>query len=214
MHIIFNIGKAVQSSLVVIGFSLFVTSTTWNDGVIFVDAQTTSSLSTPTIQITSHRDGQRVPQGELTIKGISSDNDKTDCQVYADVNDMTPMRNATAAGDTGNSENFSNWTFTYTNQYQLIKEGENELTAKISCSGDTNNPDTPISKWHTVNLTGVSTMAGSSFIPPPSFSSPLPLTGDLQVEDNQREQGQDISTEDGSEEEEDSGDEDSGEEEG
>lgn len=95
MHFIFNIGKAGQSSLVVIGFSLFVTSTTWNDRAIFVDAQTTSSLSTPTIQITSHRDGQRVPQGELTLKGISSDNDETDCQVYADVNDMTPMRNVT-----------------------------------------------------------------------------------------------------------------------
>jgi hypothetical protein len=41
----------------------------------------------PTIQITSPQDGQRVPLGELTIQGISSDNKDNDCKVFADVND-------------------------------------------------------------------------------------------------------------------------------
>jgi hypothetical protein len=62
----------------------------------------------------------------------------------------------------------------------LIKQGENELTAKITCS-DERNPNTdalllmstssdpqtsssPLSKWHTVNVTGV---VGATFITQP-----------------------------------------------
>ena len=110
---------------------------------------------TPTIEITSIHDGQQVPAGELTIEGISSDDEETDCQVYADVNDITPLQKATASGDSGKENDFSKWPFTYTQDYQLIKEGSNELTAKISCS-PSGNP-TPISEWHTVNVTGVAT---------------------------------------------------------
>ena len=71
--------------------------------------------------------------------------------MYADVNDVTPMKNITTAGDSG--IDFSRWSFTYTQDYQLIKEGENELTTKISCYA-TGNP-TPLYEWHTVNVTGV-----------------------------------------------------------
>lgn len=77
---------------------------------------------------------QRIPPGELSIQGISSDDKQTDCQVYADVNDVTPMRNVTATEDIEEDNDFSQWTFTYSQDYQLIKLGENELTAKISCS--------------------------------------------------------------------------------
>jgi hypothetical protein len=39
----------------------------------------------------------------------------------------------------------------------MITEGANELTAKISCY-DGNNP-TPLSEWHSINVTGVTTGA-------------------------------------------------------
>jgi hypothetical protein len=110
---------------------------------------------TPTIEITSIQDGQQVPAGELTIEGISSDDEERNCQVYADVNDITPLQNATASGDSGKENDFSKWSFTYTQDYQLINEGSNELTAKISCY-PAGNP-TPISEWHTVNVTGAAT---------------------------------------------------------
>ena len=91
------------------------------------------------------------------------------------------MRNVTAAGPSEEDNDFSQWTFTYTQDYQLIKQGENELTAKISCSdnGDfdlnpfpatgaqTTSSSSPLSEWHTVNVTGV---AGA-----PSAPLPLPL---------------------------------------
>ena len=131
----------------------------------------------PTIQITSVQEGQQVPPGELAIQGVSSDTEDTDCEVFADVNDVTPMQNVTAAGE--DDGDFSTWTFTYSEDYQLISPGQNELTAKISCPADGgpgfNSPasgletGTPtaasLDEWHTVNVTGV---AGA---PPATLSS-------------------------------------------
>jgi hypothetical protein len=117
-----------------------------------------SDLPAPTISITSLEDGQEVPVGELTIEGISSDDEESNCQVYADVNDITPMQSASAAGPNGREADYSQWTFTYTQDYQLITEGSNELTAKISCF-DANL--TPMSEWHSVNVTGVTTGTSS-----------------------------------------------------
>ena len=107
----------------------------------------------PTVMITSPQEGQQVPVGELIVEGISSDNAESDCQVYADVNDIIPMRNVTATGNSTEGDDFSKWTFTYSQLYQTIKQGANELTAKISCFSS-NNP-TPLSEWYTVNITGV-----------------------------------------------------------
>ena len=169
-----NIAK-LYSKLLIISFVLFLLSSVISiystSPVVAQTPETSSSPSPtglPTIQITSPQDGQQVPPGELSIQGISSDDEETDCQVYADVNDITPMRNVTAVGDSEEDNDFSKWTFTYTQDYQLIKQGENELTAKITCSdnGDfdlnpfptgaqTTSSSSPLSEWHTVNVTGV-----------------------------------------------------------
>ena len=92
------------------------------------------------------------------------------------------MRNVTAVGSSGQDNDFSKWTFIYTQNYQLIKPGENELTAKITCldggnSGDsfpTGNPvasNAPLSEWHTINVTGT---VGAS---PVQSSTVAPRTG-------------------------------------
>lgn len=158
--------------LLQLNFALPVTS-------IIIFAQTPPLMSTPTsptsstssvvnsttpiIEITSHQDDQRVPVGELTIEGTSSDNEESNCQVYADVNDITPMQNATAAG-LGGANDYSNWTFVYSPDYQAIAEGINELTVKISCFDV---GPTSISKFNSVNITGLPS--------PDTFAAPVPI---------------------------------------
>lgn len=71
------------------------------------------------------------------------------------------------------------WSFTYTEDYQLIKEGSNELTAKISCYA-VNNP-TPLSEWHTVNVTGV---AAGQPIASPTEEEPVPDTNEDEGEED------------------------------
>lgn len=63
---------------------------------------------------------------------MSADNQIINCQVYVDVNDQKPFQNATATGS-GGANDYSTWTFIYTDKYYLIQEGLNELTAKLSC---------------------------------------------------------------------------------
>jgi hypothetical protein len=196
----YDIAK-LYSKLLIIGFVLFLLSSIisiYSTSPVVAQTPETSSSTTapglPTIQITTPQDGQQVPPGELAIQGISSDDEETDCQVYADVNDVTPMRNVTASGPSEEDNDFSQWTFTYTQDYQLIKLGANELTAKISCydNGDldlnpfpaagaqTTSSSSPLSEWHTVNVTGV---AGA-----PSAPLPLPLagnTGDTEEDDGE-----------------------------
>ena len=110
-------------------------------------AQTPNLLG---IRISSHTTDQQVPVGQLTISGTSTDNPTTDCQVSVDVNDIKPLQNATATGP-GGVNDYSTWQFTYTEDYQLIKEGVNELTSKLSCISDPPN----IARYYSVNVIGV-----------------------------------------------------------
>ena len=107
------------------------------------------------IKITSPSTGQQVPVGELTISGISTDNVNTDCTVYADINNTKPFQKAVATGP-GGLDDYSTWTFTYTNNYHLITNGTNNLTSKLSCIDDSNGGSTAnLTKSYSVNLIGV-----------------------------------------------------------
>lgn len=185
----------------------------------------------PTIQITSHQDGNQVPTGELTIQGTSSDSERSNCQIYADVNDVAPLQNATAVG-VGGDDDYSKWTFTYTQAYQPITEGVNELTAKISCFGD-GGATMPLSEWHSVNVTGLasdiatptpamrqaplteSTLGGGQepgIFPTPDMSPSFPFVASEEpLEDSSQDQGEE--GENGGEDDDD-GDDDGGEDDG
>lgn len=120
-----------------------------------------STSQQPYVQITSHFSGQTVPVGSLTISGTSTDTSLRECQIYTDLNDKKPFQRVVATGP-GGPNDFSTWTFTYNDGYQLIQNGTNNLTSKIICM------DSPTStKWHSVNITGVNGLASST--------SPLPI---------------------------------------
>ncbi|MDF2769470.1 MAG: hypothetical protein K0S91_2305 [Nitrososphaeraceae archaeon] len=106
------------------------------------------------IKITSPSAGQQVPTGELTISGISTDNVNIDCTVYADINNTKPFQKALATGPEG-LDDYSTWTFTYTDDYHLITNGTNNLTSKLSCIDDSNGGTANLTKNYSVNVIGV-----------------------------------------------------------
>ena len=112
------------------------------------------------VKITSHTLWEKVPVGELTISGTSTDNAATNCQVYVDINDQKPFQIATATGPNG-ANDYSRWTFTYTDKYYLIVDGLNDLTAKLSCIDDSNNDAAEVTKYYSVNVIGVPPFSGN-----------------------------------------------------
>lgn len=94
---------------------------------------------------------------------------------------------------------YANGTFRYAQDYQLLKQGENELTAKISCfddealdlnsfPGGTAASNSSLSEWHTINVTG------SVGAPSVSLSLPIANTEGLTEEEEEEEDGNDGET--------------------
>jgi hypothetical protein len=110
------------------------------------------------VKITYPVDGQEVPVGEHAIFGTASYNATFgDCGVYADLKDLEPMQKVMPAGpnytEFGRTDNnYSTWIFVYSNRYHLIGEGENELTAKLSCDIGPFN----FTRFDSMNVTGIS----------------------------------------------------------
>jgi hypothetical protein len=125
---------------------------------IFADAAYAQLSNTviSDVNITSPAPGQQVPVGELTISGTSADNATTNCQVDVDWNNQKPYQKTLATGP-GGVNDYSNWTFTYTKDYQLITNGTNELTSKLSCTDNS----IPVA-WDTVDVLGTSGGGGAA----------------------------------------------------
>jgi hypothetical protein len=105
------------------------------------------------VKIVSHGQNQSVSYGELNISGVSSDTLTTNCTVYVDWNDLKPFQIVKARAVGNNNNDFSTWTYRYTEKYHLIAPGPNELTAKITCLDTVTNQ--PVSRWNSINITGV-----------------------------------------------------------
>jgi hypothetical protein len=103
------------------------------------------------VAITYPDANQTLPTGTLAMYGTSSDNATTRCIVSALLNDERPYQNVTATGPTSNDD-YSKWTFTFDPYYTLIKQGSNELVARIICEDDGGTNSTAFNK---MNVTGV-----------------------------------------------------------
>jgi hypothetical protein len=103
------------------------------------------------VRITSPIRDQQVPAGAIiTISGISKDNATSDCHVNVNVNHVRPYQNTSATGP-GGTNDYSNWTFSLTPKYTVIKQGLNEITAKFFCV-----PNPNVASFYSMNVTGVS----------------------------------------------------------
>ena len=102
------------------------------------------------VNITSPERGKTIPiNTNLIVSGKSTDNPAADdCQVAVIVNNVKPYQTATANGSTGVPSDYSRWYFMLGSNYTSIKEGVNEITAKLTCLPNA-------TKWYSVNVTGV-----------------------------------------------------------
>ncbi|MGI8833143.1 MAG: PKD domain-containing protein [Nitrososphaeraceae archaeon] len=130
-----------------------------NYGMLTVNhlyAQQTGSLlpSLPDIgvKITSPTTGQSVSSGDeqqLQITGSSTDDSVTNCQVSVIANNVKPYQPVLANGS-GGINDYSSWSFLLNSSYASIKEGQNNrITAKLVCLPN-------LTKWYSVNVTGIS----------------------------------------------------------
>lgn len=133
--------------LLIIVFGVILIFAIWlNNNIAYAE-----TLSPPTVKITSPKgNNQQIPIGELVVSGTSSDNIDSDCTVYIDWNDLKPYQKVKATGAGGN-EDYSSWTFAYTESYHLISQGTNELTSKITCYSNPVN----LTKHYSINVTGI-----------------------------------------------------------
>ena len=131
--------------------------------------QSTQEASMPNlhlVKILSPVKGQLILiDKDLTISGTSSDNTRrtSDCKVSVIVNGIKPYHPAYPLGQAG-KDDYSKWNFTLTPSYTSIKQGQNKITAKFSCSND------PKLIFHnSVNVTGVTLLSKSEL--PNEFSN-------------------------------------------
>jgi hypothetical protein len=114
--------------------------------------ETNVVASTAGVKILSPSSGKEIPVGNLTIFGISTDNEKSDCTVSVDLNNEKPFQKAKATGPYG-EDDYSSWTYTYSALYHTIENGLNDLTSKLECLENSK----VITKWHSINVSGVVT---------------------------------------------------------
>jgi Ca2+-binding RTX toxin-like protein len=138
------------------------------------------------VNITSPERGETIPVGSsLTVSGKSTDDPfDENCEVSVIANNVRPYQPATVNGSTGQANDYSRWFFILNHNYTSIKEGVNEITARLSCLSSTTTGSN-LTKWYSVNVTGViagqnATITTSTTALPPTFT---PIPDELPTED-------------------------------
>lgn len=102
--------------------------------------------------------GQKVKAGQqLEVTGESSDSTSKDYEVSIIVNDVKPYQDAVASG-AGGPNDFSQWKFTLHVGYTFLKDGNNKITAKLSCVSEP-------TRWYSISVSGISTSTNEEVVP-------------------------------------------------
>jgi len=162
---------SIRTLPIIIIIVLITSFILWSNIFTLSEGQT----ATPSIRITSPPNGQTVSTSDkLTISGIWTGNisRSNPCYVSVIVNNMKPYQNATPDGPNG-ANDYSKWHYNISTTYTAIKEGQNKITAKLSClqTGtsstnltNTTNLSNNLVKWNSINVTGVSTSGNNQTI--------------------------------------------------
>jgi hypothetical protein len=149
------------SSFILATILLFISISSNHHDLIYAQFQNNNNNTLLGVNITSPAKGQQIPVGSnLTVSGKSTDNPayNHDCQVSVIVNSIKPYQPAVANGTIGEGKSdYSRWYFVLSSSYTSIKEGVNEITAKLSCLSSLSNNNNNLTKWYSVNVTGIPT---------------------------------------------------------
>jgi len=108
----------------------------------------------PTIKIIFPHKNQQIRVGaDILVSGISSPPpgvSHTGCTVSILINDVKPYQKTVALEHRGKGD-YSLWHYNITHKYASLKQGQNKITAKISCATSPSNP----TKFNSVNVTGI-----------------------------------------------------------
>jgi len=174
-------------SLFILGAVLFFTTNFGSGTIAYAQFQNNMSSSQLLgVNITYPQKGQQIPTNinDLTISGKSTDkptsaNDK--CQVSVIVNNIKPYQPAIANGTIGENNDYSRWFFILKSNYTSIEEGANKITARLSCLPAVVGDDNNMTKWYSINVTGISARNDTTTITP---QSPSASNSSAQVEPN------------------------------
>jgi hypothetical protein len=177
-----NENQNSSTSEILSNSSLITTSTNNTDSTDSLEIATKTQNPLPQVKIISHTKGQMVPEGTLSINGVSSDDSASTCDVYVILNSIKPYQRVTPTGESGSidgTKDYSLWKFTFLPTYGLISEGDNKMTAKITCMTGSLNA----TKFNSLNVTGVSstptnTSTSITQTPVPMQSSENAITAD------------------------------------
>jgi hypothetical protein len=146
---------------IILGAVIFFSSLENNkSSITYAQFQNNNSNISLGVNITSPQRGQQISivTNNLSISGKSTDNPTADdCQVSVIVNGIRPYQPATANGGIGAKSDYSKWFFILDPDYTSIKEGTNEITAKLSCLSNSLSNNSNATKWYSINVTGVTT---------------------------------------------------------
>lgn len=139
------VSNSTQSAIVLDGYNYGRISEGENFGSMSNNTfQNNKMVASPEVAIKYPVSGQNILPGILTIYGTSSYNDSVSCQVSVLLNNEQPYQNAVATGPKG-KDDYSKWTFTFDPSYSVIREGLNEITARVTCQNEEDglgfNPD-------------------------------------------------------------------------
>jgi RTX calcium-binding nonapeptide repeat (4 copies) len=102
------------------------------------------------------------------------------------VNSVRPYQPATANGSIGQASDYSKWFFILSPNYTSIKEGINEITARLSCLPSITTGNN-LTKWYSVNITGVTVDQNATAA---ATTTPTTTTSPSQTLIPNQEQGQ------------------------
>jgi hypothetical protein len=154
------------------------TNTPINSSSTKLSTVATNADIVPRIKILSPYNGQKVPvtNNDLVVSGTSSDDRSKDCKVSILLNGVKPYQKTVATGKNGPND-YSTWRYKLDPSYNVIREGSNKLTAKVTCL---DNPSS-LRKWTSIDLTGIKE---DNYRKTSDATQPMPLGISIRIDKN------------------------------